>query len=714
MEMTRKAHEIRYFLFSQAFADGVRITVAILLPALVASYLGYFRLGLTISLGALCVSITDAPGPTRHRLNGMLACCGYIFLSAALTLLVRGNMWMMGLVITLFSFFFSMFNVFGNRATAVGNAAILVMILTMDEPVALGGILAHSALIMSGGLLYMLISLAAHQLQPYRPAQRMLGDCIREISSYLSIKAAFYDPSTDLHENYKRLVAQQIVVSEKQDAVRELLFKTRQIVRESTRTGRNLVLTFVDSVDLFEDITATYYDYSELRKKFGHTGALEKISALIRQMALELNRAGIAIQINAGYRSRINFEERMVQLRAEVDALQPALSGNTLVLKKILVNLRRLVNHLNELGKYFIQEERKKRKKSGVDHGHFVSHQSLDPKVFWSNLNFRSAGFRHALRVAIACLVGFVVVNGLAYGAHSYWILLTIAFILKPAFSLTKQRNVERLIGTLAGGAVGVLILYFVQNRDLLFAFLVLFMLGNYSFLRINYLAMVFCVTPFVLILFSFLGLGGFRDVAQERLLDTVIGCAIAFTASYFLFPSWESHTLKTHMESMLKANAAYLQKIIEGLSGRSIRMLEYKLVRKEVYVSSANLSAAFQRMLSEPKNKQSNSKPLHQFVVLNHILFSNIATLAASLVNRENKAHPQHLVALAKTSLSRLNESILRLHPEEPAETKPTEAAQFPAATAEGDDALLKDQLEFIHKLSVDIDKSVKEALKG
>ncbi|HEY0060052.1 MAG TPA: FUSC family membrane protein, partial [Flavisolibacter sp.] len=134
MEMTRKAHEIRYFLFSQAFADGVRITVAILLPALVASYLGHFRLGLTISLGALCVSITDAPGPTRHRLNGMLACCGYIFLSAAVTLLVRGNTWMMGLVITLFSFFFSMFNVYGTRATAVGNAAILVMILTMDEP----------------------------------------------------------------------------------------------------------------------------------------------------------------------------------------------------------------------------------------------------------------------------------------------------------------------------------------------------------------------------------------------------------------------------------------------------------------------------------------------------------------------------------------------------------------------------------------------------
>ena len=59
------------------------------------------------------------------------------------------------------------------------------------------------------------------------------------------------------------------------DTVRELLFKNSELLKESTRTGRLLVLTFVDVVDLFEHIMATWYDYASLRKKYASTGILE-------------------------------------------------------------------------------------------------------------------------------------------------------------------------------------------------------------------------------------------------------------------------------------------------------------------------------------------------------------------------------------------------------------------------------------------------------
>src|SRR5207244_12068072 len=106
-------------------------------------------------------------------------------------------------------------------------------------------------------------------------------------------------------------------------------------------------------------------------------------------------------------------------------------------------------------------------------------------------MNINSSIFRHSLRVAIACLVGFILGKVLNYGQHSYWILLTIAFILKPAFSLTKQRNIERIIGTIAGGAAGILILYFVTDKTAIFVFMVLFLIETYSFLWIVYLYMV-------------------------------------------------------------------------------------------------------------------------------------------------------------------------------------------------------------------------------
>ena len=275
--MKTQAREIQYFFYSQAFADGIRTSIAVLMPALIGNYFGFFDIGLTISLGAMCTSLVDAPGPIIHRKNALYITSVIVFCIAAITSIARLNIYTMGLEIVLVSFFFSMFNVYGNRATSVGNAAILVMILTMDSPTETENVLPHALLILAGGIFYTILSLLLNTIRPYRIAQRALGDCIREIATYLSIRSDFYKLETGLDENYKKLVAQQIVVNEKQDAARELFFKTRQIVKETTSDGRRLVFTFVETVDLFEDITASYYNYDLLRKQFAHTGALELI-----------------------------------------------------------------------------------------------------------------------------------------------------------------------------------------------------------------------------------------------------------------------------------------------------------------------------------------------------------------------------------------------------------------------------------------------------
>jgi len=702
--MQKQAQEIQYFFYSQAFSDGFRAALAILTPALLGSFFGFFDIGLTISLGAMCVSLTDAPGPLLHRRNGMFFCSAFIFFVALVTPFARLNIYTMGLEVAFVTFLFSMFNVYGNRATSVGNAAILLMILTMDKPIEAGAVVPHALYILGGGLFYTILSLLLQTIRPYRIAQRALGDCIREIATYLSIKADFYNVDTELDQDYRRMVAQQIVVNEKQDAVRELFFKTRRIVQESTDQGRRLVFTFVETVDLFENITASYYDYALLRQQFGHTGALDAIGRSLKKMAFELDSIGIAVLGGASFTRSFDYDEELRVLKADIDELAQKGSVNTLVLRKILVNLRRLLTGINVLVQYF--EPELKQRTNRLDHAHFVSHQSLDPRILFDNLSFESSVFRHALRVCIASMTGFILTRLLAYGTHSYWVLLTIAFIIKPAFSLTKQRNIERIIGTLIGGVVGVLILVFIPNKNVQFAFMVIFMIGTYSFMRIRYLVMVACTTPYVLILFSFLGTS-YRAVAQERVLDTVLGCAIAFSASYFLFPSWESNQLKKYMQDIIRANAAYLQKIVEALSGQEISLLEYKLARKNVYLSSANLSAAFQRMLSEPKSKQRGEKDIHQFVVLNHILFSNIATVATTLLARTPRPYPSELDHLARKALDSLSASSVKFGGE--LLPLPPPAPPQPASTAtSSDDLLMKEQLQFINKVSVDIDKTV------
>jgi uncharacterized membrane protein (TIGR01666 family) len=696
-----RSQQIRYFLFSQYLSDGIRITLEIIIPAVVFSFLDNLETGLALSLGALCVSISDGPGPVIHKRNGMLFCNIFILLSAFLTGMLNGNMVTLGLLILSASFIFTMFSVYGNRATSVGFAALLIMILQMTKIIPSEEVLKESLLIFCGGVWYMLIALLFYRLTPYRPAQRSLGDCIDETAKYLLIKSEMYNPKSDPEEQYQKLLHQQINVNEKQNEVRELLFKNRELLKESTRTGRLLVLTFVDVVDLFEHIMATWYDYNLLRKKYISTGILEEISLIIKKIAGEMNNIGEAIQANSSYKKEFDLLNELTILKEKIDALPD--KENTFMLKKILVNLRNLGEKTDAILIYFNEDiSLKGELRSRKDYSKFVTHQKINWPVFKNNLTFESSIFRHSLRVMITCGAGFAVSNLLSHGHHSYWILMTIIIILKPAFSLTKKKNSDRLLGTIGGGIIGLLLLYFVHDKTVLFALIILFMLGTYTFKTLNYIVMVIFLTPYVLILFHFLGLGAL-NVASERLMDTAIGSALAAMGSYFLFPQWESTQLRTYMANVLKANIHYLQKLKELFCGNKISSLDYKLVRKELFVSTANLSAALHRMLSEPKNKQSHRKEIYEFVVLNHVLSSNVASLTGEMIQRENPF--KEIINPVRSSINILEESLHKLDKNYSPENNSAPANTFSIAN-KAIDLQLKEQLDFIYKVSTDIGK--------
>ncbi|HRO69419.1 MAG TPA: FUSC family membrane protein, partial [Chitinophagaceae bacterium] len=120
--------EYRRFIYSHYLADGVRITAGILLPTLVLNFYGYLDTGTFLSLGALCTTITDNPGPIHHRRNGLLACCGIIFIVALTVGYSMPYTWLFMLLLPVFCFFFSMIGVYGARASAVGIAALLMMV----------------------------------------------------------------------------------------------------------------------------------------------------------------------------------------------------------------------------------------------------------------------------------------------------------------------------------------------------------------------------------------------------------------------------------------------------------------------------------------------------------------------------------------------------------------------------------------------------------
>lgn len=559
-------------------------------------------------------------------------------------------------------------------------------------------VLMDTFFIFLGGLWYILIAMIFLTIRPFRPIQRALGDCISETAAYLMIKSDLYDLNKNLDEAYSRLIQQQTVVNEKQIQVRDLLFRNRSVLKESTFEGRLLVVTFVATVDLFEQIMATWYDYTKIRNKYKDLNVLDKISNLIKGLASELKDIGESIHSQIDYKKELNLIEELNRLKTETEKILAEPLDFTL--RKIIINLRNLGNQIDSISRYF--SARKSITKTNLDkrdYSKFVSHQKINLPLFLDNLSMKSSAFRHSLRVMITCTIGYILSKTFMSGEHSYWIIMTIIIILKPAYSLTKSKNIDRLTGTVAGGIIGLLLLNFIHNDNLLFVLLTFFILGTYTFVRINYAVMVIFLTPYVLILFHFLG-KNIINIAGERLLDTAIACVLSYMAIHFLFPNWESQTIKNSLAEVLKANIKYLANLRELIYRKELPMASYRLQRREVFVTTANLSAALHRMQSEPKSKQQFKGELYELVVLNHVLSSNIASLANSIMT-DPKPVPKRAANQIENSIINLEKTVHTIDPE--FNFKLSQPA-YNFIPDDQDTNPLEEQINFIEKITLDI----------
>ncbi len=693
------------FIYTQYFYDGIKITIGVLLPSLLFFQFDSLLVGLPISLGALCVSVADNPGPNVHKRNAMGLTAFLIFLVTLLTSLVNNNNYLLGIEIFLLSFIFSIFHIYGERAAAIGTATLLIMIFNIDQVRPYNQVLQHALLVLSGGVWYMLLSLIFVQIRPFRYAQQSLGECVQEIAKYVNLKSAFYSNTITVDNVFKNLVNQQVIINEQQENVREILYKTGKIQNVASPTNRLLVIIFIDMVDIFEQTMVSHYDYNLIRNNFEKHNILPHFEKTINQLAAEINYLGLCLVHNDKPGRHLLSLTDLDNLKKKLDDLEGQ-NVSVLVLKKILVNIRNIFVRVDDIYKYYQNPKQNYIDKDRVaEFGKFVNHQNYNFSLLKSNLTAKSSYFRHALRVSLVMLTGFTIANLLPVGHHSYWILLTILVILKPGFSLTKQRNYERVIGTIIGGIAGVLILMFVKDQTVKFSFLLIFMVLTYSFQRIKYVVSVLFMTPFVLILFTFISPQNNINVATERIIDTLIGSAIAFLASYLLFPSWESFKFKMVLCDMLKANLAYYEVIIAKLSGHITNPTIYKLARKNVYVNTANLGAAFKRMLNEPKNKQHKANEVQKFVVLNHILSSYLANLSVNL----NTAQITLSIEDAKTinkSIFYLKEVILILDDKSKVQTPNLVLKNLELRHQPDKNQLQTDQLNQILKISNDIFK--------
>ena len=200
-----------------------------------------------------------------------------------------------------------------------------------------------------------------------------------------------------------------------------------------------------------------------------------------------------------------------------------------------------------------------------------------------------------ALRL-MACMGVAGLVSEVLPLQRSYWVPLTVAIVLKPDYGSVFARALQRGIGTIVGAVAGAVLLALFHGAWLLIPFGVLAALLPYGRNR-NYGLLATFLTPLVVVLVDLLKPTGWR-LAEDRLVDTLIGCAIVLVIGFAPWPmAWYAHLPGKFGQAALDV-CAYMR---DALGGPAASAPDTAAQRRSTYRALGDLRAEFQRTMSEP-----------------------------------------------------------------------------------------------------------------
>ncbi|WP_336690399.1 MULTISPECIES: FUSC family protein [unclassified Chryseobacterium] len=640
--------ELKKFVTSQYVYSAIRITLATVLPCLVLAHFGILKEYFLFPLGTSFVALTDQPGPFIRRRNALtFAIFCFVFVATIASLVMNFKILVFAEIIV-FGMFFSLIGVYGQRLAAVGSLSLVVLAIFIDGHLTGGNIFKSLLIFASGCIWFLLIFLVVTTIQPYKLASQMIGENYLQLAEFLKIKANYYQKNPDFDKLTTQVIAKQIGIKNLQEETRETVFKTRTIVNESTTTSRLLMLMFLNSMDLHEKLMTSESDYQKLQQIFDDTTILVDIHDYLNLLAEEITNIGIALQVGTRAKPLFNLDSELSNLNHNYFDLRnkkisPENFENFMVLRQILMRINEITKEIDEIYKVFSQNVKlAKSLSTGLDLKKFMpNEEKLNFRVLRNNISLSSSHFRHALRITIALLLGYLfsLFQFLGIG-HTYWILITIVAILKPAYSITKQRNLLRLYGTVAGAVIAYGILHFIHINEVLFTILLLSMIMCFSFLKGKYFWAVLFMTIYIFLSFNFLSPGKVNIIFKDRIVDTIIAAIITSLVAYIVLPVWEHTQNLDLMKKSAEANLSYFQSVISKFLEENHDLEDYKVKRKNAIISLANLSDNFQRMISDPKNQQKKLEVVHQFVATSHLITAYTASLSQYV--KDDEKYPE------------------------------------------------------------------------
>ncbi|RZJ65821.1 MAG: FUSC family protein [Flavobacterium sp.] len=658
---------IRKFTDTTNFENALKVTVASVFPVVICSQLGRFETGFAIALGAFLTYPADIPSNLRHKINGVLVAALIVAGSTLLISILHPYPFILYPITAFLVFFLSMISVYGHRANMVSFSGLLAVSLAFGHIHTGWEMLAQSGWMLLGGLFYLVVSLSFHFVRPHRYTELQLAECMRLTSKYLKLRGDLWEKEAYRSKIIEKQLHLQVELNTVQENIREVVIRTRFSSGHSNQ-NRRMLLVFISLVEIMELALSTSFDHNKLHAKFeGHESVLKTYQNLAYNLASVLKKITKSIQQNRKYESKHNLLDDLSKFEQAIRDYETKLgveaSEGVFMLTTMLHYAEKQIEKIKVIERAFSDGkiEMKILKSRDRDLEKFLAPAYYPWSTLRENLGFSSTIFRHSLRMTVTLLIGFLVA-AIFKLENVYWILLTIVVIMRPGYGLTKERSFQRIFGTVLGGVIAFGILYFVQNSVAISVLAIISMLLGFTFTSVNYKVGVTFVTMYVVFIYGMIS-PNVNQVIELRVLDTVIGAALAFIANYFLWPSWEFLNVPSHLKKSIEANRNYLNEISAFYNNKGEVTTSYRLARKNAFIETGNLMASFQRMSQEPKSKQKQLPQIYKLAVLNHTLLSASASLGTYIQSHRTTKASNAFNIVVETVIKNLESSITLLN---------------------------------------------------
>lgn len=586
--LTRSSFALDVSAFS--VEEGVRAGLSVAALVVLHAWLNFPLLLLT-ALGAMLTCLADAGTPGRERLPALLVFAG---LGAAVGVgfgLARSEGLLIAIPLAGCAIFAASFaRIYGPAAMQVGNLLSVWVVLAIDIPEPS----LHSALV-SGGMFFLgclwaiLLTSVIWRIQSTLPLRRAVGDCYRALGAMM--------------QDMREIQAGRLDADTRRARWEQNARIFRGGGREAIETARTNILA--------------------LARAHGNGGPRVARAWLRLEAADQAFAAlgGLADLLEAGYaesgpvvsrvlrhlRNEVILIAHNIDTDASVDAprMTQALNGirNAVASLSETDPLRQLIVTITERLSIAVSLTVPGNLRAGT----LPDGRSALPwrERIWgplrANLARGSSHLRHA------AMAGFAASLCLSYTLpheHEYerWLTITLLVTMQPHFSLTWQRMLERIGGTVLGGVIAAglgLVLHTPFTVSLaMFPLAVL----AFTLRRVSFGLFLCALTPMVILLVES-GTPGASEmtIAMMRALYTVIGGVLALLCSLALWPGRQPQRALREVYDAIAAHARAVDATLADMLGETAD-LSWDEARREAGLASNTLESALSRSILEPR----------------------------------------------------------------------------------------------------------------